>query len=121
MRPYRQRRVPIAKGENGLQSRETSQALRLCSGQALHPPARIRLRPTGRLFRTICVRERECVVGDVEDGEMILSDFGQIAAESWQWLAEQYPYVTLGTWVVMPNHLHGIIVINDNDGSRDAS
>ncbi len=69
----------------------------------------------GAYFITICVRERECTLGDVADGKMVLSGFGQIAAKSWQWLAEQYPYVTLDAWVVMPNHLHGIIVINDND------
>jgi len=69
----------------------------------------------GAYFVTICVRERGCTLGYVEDGEMVLSDLGQIAAESWQWLAEQYPYVTLDAWVVMPNHLHGIIVINDDD------
>ena len=75
----------------------------------------------GTYFATICVRERECVLGNILDREMVLSDLGQIAAESWQWLAKQYPYVTLDAWVVMPNHLHGIVIINDDDGRRGAS
>jgi REP element-mobilizing transposase RayT len=48
------------------------------------------------------------------DGEMQLSDEGQIAAESWVWLGEQYIYVTLDAWVVMPNHTHAIITIHDD-------
>jgi putative transposase len=74
----------------------------------------------GAYFVTICVRERECALGGVVDGEMVLNDWGRIVAESWSWLAEQYPYITLDEWVVMPNHLHGIIIIND-DAGRGAS
>jgi putative transposase len=74
----------------------------------------------GAYFVTICVRERECALGDVVDGGMVLNDLGEIVCESWSWLAEQYPYVTLDEWVVMPNHLHGIIIIDDDDG-RGAS
>jgi putative transposase len=75
----------------------------------------------GAYFVTICVRQGECVLGKIVDGQMELSDFGRIAAESWQWLAEQYPYVTLDAWVVMPNHLHGIIIINDDPPCRGGS
>jgi putative transposase len=70
----------------------------------------------GAYFVTICVRKRECTLGHVVNGKMALSDLGEIAAESWQWLAEQYPYVTLDAWIVMPNHLHGIVVTNDDLG-----
>jgi putative transposase len=44
--------------------------------------------------------------------QMILNDFGKIVESQWLWLAEQYPYVVLHEFVVMPNHLHGIIEIN---------
>jgi len=47
---------------------------------------------------------------------MVLSDFGRIAAQLRQWLAVQYPYVQLDEWVVMPDHVHGILVICDPDG-----
>ncbi len=41
-----------------------------------------------------------------------------VAAESWQWLARQFSFVELDKWVVMPNHLHGIIVILDDEIRR---
>ena len=81
----------------------------------------------GAYFVTICVQGRACVLGEVMDGEMQLSDEGQIAAESWVWLEEQYPYVMVDAWVVMPNHTHAIITIHDDStggsgtgGSRTA-
>ena len=53
---------------------------------------------------------------------MELNEWGYVAAETWLWLAGQYPYVDLDKWVVMPNHMHGIIVITDgNDTGRGRS
>ncbi len=77
----------------------------------------------GAYFVTVCVDGRACTLGEVVDDRMILSAYGEIAAESWQWLAQQYPYLSLDAWVMMPNHLHGILVIEDEDqkgGSRAA-
>ena len=68
-------------------------------------------------FVTICVQDGECLLGQVVDGEMQLNEWGQIAADSWAWLGAQYSYVSLDAWVVMPNHLHGIIVIAGRGGS----
>ncbi len=42
---------------------------------------------------------------------MFLNDYGTIAEQQWQWLEKQYPYVVLHSFVVMPNHRHGIIEI----------
>lgn len=56
-------------------------------------------------------RERALLFGDVVDGEMKLSAIGQLVLDGWEWLAVQHPYVDLDAYVVMPNHLHGIIVI----------
>jgi len=78
----------------------------------------------GAYFITIVAQDRACLFGKVVDGVMHLSEVGQIVAESWQWLAAQYDYVTLDAWVVMPNHIHGIIVITDqggDDGGRGGS
>lgn len=66
----------------------------------------------GAYFITLCVENRTCVLGDVVDGEMQLSPSGAIVAEAWEWLAQQYPYVAIDEYVVMPNHFHGIIVID---------
>jgi putative transposase len=69
----------------------------------------------GAYFVTICVERREIALGEVVEGQMVLSTFGQVAADSWLWLARQYPYVDLDEWVLMPDHFHGIIVIRAPD------
>jgi putative transposase len=43
---------------------------------------------------------------------MILNEYGLIAEKQWDWLGEQYPYIVLHEFVIMPNHIHGIIEIN---------
>jgi len=63
---------------------------------------------------TICTKGRECLFGDVVDGEIRLNDHGHIAGKSWKWLSRQYGYVDIDEWIVMPNHLHGILIINDD-------
>ncbi len=70
----------------------------------------------GAYFVTICTRHREPLLGRVVDGETVLSAFGQIADATWRWLGEQYPYVVIDAYVVMPNHLHGILWIVDEPG-----
>jgi REP element-mobilizing transposase RayT len=70
----------------------------------------------GAYFVTSCTRTRECLFGEVRDGQMHLNDLGHIVAESWIWLADQYAHVDLDAYVVMPNHIHGIIVLSA-DGS----
>ena len=67
----------------------------------------------GAYFVTICVEGKRCLLGHIEDGKMILNAHGHTVSECWQWLSEQYPYVYLEHWVVMPNHLRGIVVISD--------
>lgn len=73
----------------------------------------------GAYFITICTQNRECILGEIEDDAMRLSDAGQIAADSWEWLARQYDHVVLDEWEITPNHLHAIIVIID--GGRGGS
>ena len=48
---------------------------------------------------------------------MKLSEYDKVAAESWHWLARRFAYIELDEWIVMPNHLHGIIVIHDDQVS----
>lgn len=67
----------------------------------------------GSYFITLCTHQRQCLFGEIVDGQMRLNEFGQIAADTYLWLATQYPYIHLDSWVVMPNHLHGIIVMAD--------
>jgi len=65
----------------------------------------------GWYFVTICTRDRVTVLGDVIDGKMQLSSIGEIVADEWQKTPQVRPNVTLDEWVIMPNHIHGIIVI----------
>jgi REP element-mobilizing transposase RayT len=65
----------------------------------------------GAYFITICTRKRKPFFGDISDGEMRLSDMGSIAMENWERLPQRFPSVSLDEYIVMPNHLHGIIII----------
>jgi putative transposase len=67
----------------------------------------------GWYFVTICTRGEECFFGDVISGEMRLSPIGEIVADEWQRTPTIRGNVELDEWIVMPNHVHGIIVIND--------
>ena len=76
----------------------------------------------GAYFVTICTQNRRCLFGNVVNVEMVLNHAGRVVAESWQWMGEQYEHVELDEWVIMPNHLHGIIVISERrGGSRTRS
>ena len=55
--------------------------------------------------------------GAIVDGRACLNVIGELVAEGWRWLPKRYPYVTLDEWCVMPDHLHGILVLG---GSRAA-
>ncbi len=67
----------------------------------------------GMYFVTICIENRECLLGEIIEGQMHMSDAGRIVAETWQWLASQHDYIVLDEWVIMPNHIHGIVTIVD--------
>ena len=69
----------------------------------------------GYYFVTICTRDREALFGEVVDDQMRLTPVGEIAAEEWQKTGQIRPNVDLDEWVVMPNHIHGIIIINGPD------
>ena len=68
----------------------------------------------GAYFVTICTRENECLFGDVVDDTVRLNDYGRIAHEEWLRTASIRPRVTLDTFAIMPNHVHGIIVLADD-------
>jgi putative transposase len=53
--------------------------------------------------------------GDIENNIMALNEYGRIACAQWEWLSHRYPYVTLNEYIIMPNHIHGIIRIVGND------
>ncbi len=78
----------------------------------------------GAYFITICTKNRECLFGNVVDGKMMLNDAGQIAQNCWLEIPDHYPNVILDEFVIMPNHIHGIIIINvgaNNDSHQQAN
>ncbi len=65
----------------------------------------------GWYFMTICVKNKECFLADIVNGKIIPNEFGKIVESRWVWLRNQYPYVELDAFVVMPNHVHGLVRI----------
>ena len=63
-------------------------------------------------FITICTRNRLYYFGQIIDGQMNPTPIGQSAYDCWLAIPEHFPFVKLGAFVVMPNHLHGIIIID---------
>lgn len=70
-------------------------------------------------FVTICTQNRECWFGDVSDGAMDLSAMGHIANSCWHEITKHFPFVQLGPHIIMPNHVHGIVIINKPDDGRN--
>ncbi len=65
----------------------------------------------GVYFVTVCTQTRTCFFGDMVDGEMQLNDAGRIAQVSWAELPARFQNIDLDAFVVMPNHIHGIILV----------
>lgn len=75
----------------------------------------------GAYFVTICTHGRAYLFGDVVDKQMRFNDVGSIADQMWYTIPQHHPHVELDAFVVMPNHVHGIIVINrDSVGTGHA-
>jgi len=76
----------------------------------------------GAYFITMCVKDRACLFGQIENSVMNINEFGDMVIDVWQWLPEQYPYVSICEFIIMPNHFHCILIIDDacRGGSRTA-
>lgn len=67
----------------------------------------------GAYFITICCQDRTCRFGKIENDEIVLNDFGTIAHNAWIKLIERFPNIEMDVFQIMPNHMHGIIIINE--------
>jgi REP element-mobilizing transposase RayT len=65
----------------------------------------------GAYFVTICTRNREYLFGAMVDGEMRLNNVGRVVQTVWGGLSDRFPTIELDAFVVMPNHVHGILVV----------
>jgi putative transposase len=73
----------------------------------------------GAYFITVCTQNRECLLGDIPDGEMVPNDAGRMVQAVWDELPIRFPELELDTFTIMPNHVHGIIVLNpETTGAR---
>ena len=68
-------------------------------------------------FVTICTKDRIHYFGEITDGKMHLSPIGAIADVLWHELKNHFDNIELDAFVVMPNHIHGIIAINNDGGN----
>ncbi len=68
----------------------------------------------GAYFVTICTKGRECSLGYIQGEEMRFSLYGEIAAQGWDFTSNHFQRLELDWWVVMPNHVHALIVIQDS-------
>ena len=71
----------------------------------------------GMYFLTICVNERACLFGEINNGAMSLNDAGKVVQATWNSLPEHYAHVMLDESVIMPNHMHGIVAIDAHVGA----
>lgn len=92
-------------------------------------------RRAGTYFVTICTHHHACIFGQIDEGRMQLNNYGRIALSRWRALPRFFPRLRLDAFVVMPNHVHGILIlkppripvpgtshdINTGNGRGDAS
>jgi len=92
---------------------------------AIHHRRSIRLQgydygQTGLYFITLCTWERHCIFGSIKNGQVNLTDFGEIAQEEWLRTSTLRPNIKLAEFIIMPNHFHGIIEIINTDNTGTA-
>lgn len=73
---------------------------------------------SGYYFITICTHNGTDYFGEIKNGKMVLSEIGLIAYNYWKEISTHFPYAKLDEFIIMPNHLHGIITINDGCNPR---
>ncbi len=66
----------------------------------------------GAYFVTVCSWNKECIFGEIVNGEMHLNEYGQVVSGEWQRSSIIRKELELDTFLVMPNHIHGIVFIN---------
>jgi REP-associated tyrosine transposase len=71
-------------------------------------------------FVTVCAVRCGPLFGEISDGRVVENSNGSIVRDCWLDLPNHYPHVSLDTFVVMPDHIHGIIVLRETDGAGGA-
>ena len=76
---------------------------------------------SGAYYVTICTHHGVCLFGSIVAGCMTLNDSGQMVEYWWKELSNKFPMVKIDTFVVMPNHFHGVLWIMDEDDQQKQS
>jgi REP element-mobilizing transposase RayT len=71
----------------------------------------------GAYFITICTQNRVHYFGEIQDGQMILSEIGKLVHQFWMEIPNHFPHIRFGEFVVMPDHMHGILILDRNSRS----
>jgi len=74
----------------------------------------------GYYYITICTRNRQEIFGVIENDDIKINQYGQIAKNTWQQIPQHFQNIELDKFVIMPNHIHGIIIINNPVGTGHA-
>ena len=69
----------------------------------------------GHYFITICTKEKQHFFGNIENEKIILNEIGKIAEKFWLEIPNHFSDVKLDEFVIMPNHVHGILIIDKNN------
>ncbi len=69
---------------------------------------------SGAYFLTVCSKYRECLFGEIQGEEISLTTAGEIVQKTWLELPNRFTSVELDAFIVMPNHIHGIMVFDDD-------
>lgn len=69
----------------------------------------------GYYFITCVVQGRKCLLGNIDNGAYSVSPFGEIVEKTWNELPSYYGNLTLDAFIVMPNHIHGILILSESE------
>jgi REP element-mobilizing transposase RayT len=75
-------------------------------------------RNPGVYFFTICVQDHRCIFGEILNQQMVLKAAGRIVWQCWHDLPHHFPTIQLDQFIVMPNHVHGVIILHRKPNSR---
>jgi REP-associated tyrosine transposase len=71
----------------------------------------------GAYFITICAQNRQCLFGNIADEKMILNDAGKMIEKWYHELENKFPDIACDEYIIMPNHFHAVIIINESVGA----
>jgi REP element-mobilizing transposase RayT len=77
-------------------------------------------RTAGAYFVTVCTFQKEPILAEITDGEVRLTSLGEVVLVFWDEIPQHFPHIELDHFVVMPNHVHGIITFNASTASVGA-